>query len=370
MNEKGYEFTRYDCRLILNRLDRDYDTKINYDDLKFLFKTHITEIVYDDKEVNEISNNLTFGNKSGKNSSENSNTCGNSYNNTYNNLYTDSNSIRRTNNKNYKNNNKNNYTFESYIEDLIHLITNFEQMKNILSVTNDIVIIELFYLFDNDKKTGKIDKESFTETIKKFGIQNIFNKSKEIDLIFKQYDTDNDGVLDFDEFYSIFMPLEFEFARLMRNKLVNQNISVDNYSTYGKNKNYNIKLSRNSISLLTKFFTLLIETELKIESNRAKLNSNPLFSTYEEFCKIKDPITNHVNYDSLTNFLVSTPEFNLPNRGSDYFLLLLFDRFIRQGGNYASAYSKNYSQSILPNTRLSFNDFVEEISPKYSTNSY
>jgi len=78
--------------------------------------------------------------------------------------------------------------FKSILEELKEL----EKMRLDLSRNHEIILIELFKLFDLGE-TGAIDKSNFYKTLKKFGLN---LTEKEIALIFKEYDGDLDGCLE------------------------------------------------------------------------------------------------------------------------------------------------------------------------------
>ncbi len=80
-------------------------------------------------------------------------------------------------------------TLPKLLKLILEELKELEKIKLELSRNKEIVLIELFKLFDNGE-TGAIDKINFYKTLKKFGLN---LKDKEIYLIFKEYDSDLDG---------------------------------------------------------------------------------------------------------------------------------------------------------------------------------
>jgi Ca2+-binding EF-hand superfamily protein len=83
-------------------------------------------------------------------------------------------------------------TLPKFLKLLLEEIKEMEKYRLELSRNNEIVILELFKLFDYNE-TGAIDKINFYKTLKKFGLNLIEN---EINLIFREFDNDNDGCLE------------------------------------------------------------------------------------------------------------------------------------------------------------------------------
>ena len=83
-------------------------------------------------------------------------------------------------------------TLPKFLKNLLEELKEIEKIRLELSRNNEIVIIELFKLFDYNG-TGAIDKINFYKTLKKFGLN---LKENEINLIFKEFDNDNDGCLE------------------------------------------------------------------------------------------------------------------------------------------------------------------------------
>jgi Ca2+-binding EF-hand superfamily protein len=83
-------------------------------------------------------------------------------------------------------------TLPRFLKLLLEEIKEMEKYRLELSRNNEIVILELFKLFDYNE-TGAIDKTNFFKTLKKFGLNLIEN---EINLIFREFDNDSDGCLE------------------------------------------------------------------------------------------------------------------------------------------------------------------------------
>ena len=324
LNEKGYDFSREECKMALLRLDRDNDGKVNYQELKFLFKTHITAI--NDKEGKYACNPQEKVSRIKIN--EKNFTNFNNHNEYDKHYYLNHNNNSNKFKKNIKISNGQIHmiTFPKFIQVILNLEIKIEEIKNQLALCTDIVLLELYYLFlQNNNNINKISKNNFQETIKKF---NILATQTEIELIFKTYDKDNDDHIDFTEFTKIFLPYDKQYAKLMENKIESEGDQI---------------ISNESKILLVKFFTNLILNENTIEANRQKLCNKENFSAYEEFSKIKSIYNNKADFDSLYSFM---KEFNLVNNNHSQ-IYLVFKRFDKDSDG-----------------KISFNEFVQEITPK------
>jgi Ca2+-binding EF-hand superfamily protein len=222
-------------------------------------------------------------------------------------------------------NNYNFFSLDNYIQEMIPLESNLEEIKKDLATCNDVIIQELFGLFNSLKNENKIDKISFQKTLNKFFI---YPTDEEIDLIFSRYDIDGDSYLEFFELSEIFLPFSQEHAKIMKNRITTKP---------------NSKISQESKSYLIKFFKTLINNEAHFELNRRKLCSREFFSAYEEFAKLK---TFNQNYADLDTFFYFINDGKILFRTKNE-INLIFNKFDRDKDG-----------------KITFNEFIKEITPQ------
>lgn len=223
---------------------------------------------------------------------------------------------------------KNNYNFFSlsnYIQEMIPLESNLEEIKKDLANCNDVILQELFGLFNSIKNQNKVDKLSFQKILNKFLV---YPTDEEIDLIFSRYDKDGDLFLDFYEFSEIFLPFSPEHIKIMKNRLPMKP---------------NNKISYDSKSYLIKLLKTLINNEAHLELNRRKLCSLEFFSAYEEFAKLK---TFNQNFADLETFFYFINDQKILIRFKNE-INLIFNKFDRDSDG-----------------KISFNEFIKEITPQ------
>jgi hypothetical protein len=214
------------------------------------------------------------------------------------------------------------FNLENFFFEILKSDLKIEDLKNTLAISKDIIILELFYLFDLNN-TNNINKKVFQKSLKKF---NIFPTDQDIELIYRRYDSDSDAHLDFYEFLDIFLPINPEYCKMMKNRMndINEN-QISNQSKFN----------------LIRFFKMIIDNEIKIESNRKLLCSQLGFSAYEEFRKIKSTYMNKVDIESLKEYL----------------------------NNYSCLYPSDFNLILRrfdkdKDGKISFDDFVDQITPR------
>ena len=79
-------------------------------------------------------------------------------------------------------------TLAKFFKLILEELKELEKLKLEISRNSEIILIELFKLFDMGE-TGTIDKINFFKTLKKFGLE---LTDLEIKLIFREYDLDLD----------------------------------------------------------------------------------------------------------------------------------------------------------------------------------
>jgi len=83
-------------------------------------------------------------------------------------------------------------TLPKFLKLILEELKELEKLKLDLSSNHEIVLIELFKLFDMGE-TGMIDKTNFFKILRKFGLT---LTEREINLIYREYDSDLDGCLE------------------------------------------------------------------------------------------------------------------------------------------------------------------------------
>lgn len=80
-------------------------------------------------------------------------------------------------------------TLPKFFQMILENLKEMEKIKLEISRNEEIVLIELFKLFDWGE-TGAVDKINFYKTLTKFGLN---LTDQEINLIYREYDKDKDG---------------------------------------------------------------------------------------------------------------------------------------------------------------------------------
>ena len=84
-------------------------------------------------------------------------------------------------------------TLPKFLKLILEELKELEKLKLDLSSNHEIVLIELFKLFDMGE-TGMIDKTNFFKILRKFGLT---LTEREINLIYREYDCDLDGCFEY-----------------------------------------------------------------------------------------------------------------------------------------------------------------------------
>jgi hypothetical protein len=163
--------------------------KINYKELKFIFKVHISN--QEEEYIYSAKKKINFQSYNSKEKLDKINTKNFSAT-----LFSEANSKRYINNLSPAKNTKElkiiPITFPKYLENFIKKENEMEIIRLNMAVCNDIILSELFFLFDFTQQ-NQISKKNFQDTLNKF---QVYPTNEEIDLIFKSYDLDGNGVLE------------------------------------------------------------------------------------------------------------------------------------------------------------------------------
>ena len=148
--------------------------------------------------------------------------------------------------------------FIDYIHSISILENKSENIRESISLCNDISLIDIFEKFDINKN-NLISKLDFREICKKEYF--LFPNDNQIKLLYSRYDLDNDGNLNFEEFMNMISPLKKEYTAL-----------------YEKEEKDNNIISFASKKKIIEFLKNIIDNEVFNYEIRTKLISNENFN--------------------------------------------------------------------------------------------
>jgi hypothetical protein len=90
----------------------------------------------------------------------------------------------------------------NYISEVLKAESKLEKAKTELTLRRDFSVASAFTLFSSNLQK-KINKKDFIEKSQRLGIS---QQEKEIELLYKRYDSNQDGQLGFQEFSNLFSP--------------------------------------------------------------------------------------------------------------------------------------------------------------------
>ena len=184
-------------------------------------------------------------------------------------------------NKSKENINKSISNFIKYIQFLLIKEKHTLDLKDNLSLREDISLKNLFCIFDYNKK-NKISKKEFKVVCKK--IFGLYPTSDQINLVYKRYDKDKDNNLNIKEFLNMIKPIKEEYVCLLFNKEKNAN---DN--------NINMK----SKKMFSDVIRAIIEDEGNYYKFKYDLENKNLFELNEFWNEIKNYFSNENGIDKL-----------------------------------------------------------------------
>ena len=151
--------------------------------------------------------------------------------------------------------------FIDYVHSLILFENLSENLKESISLCNDISISDLFQIFNKDKD-GYISKNNFMKICQnKFYI---YPTEQQIKLLYDRYDLNNDGILNFEEFTKMLSPMKEEYLSLNKQE-TKKCINLNNISFDTK-------------KLVIEFFKRIIENESLIYDMKIKLINEKKFN--------------------------------------------------------------------------------------------
>lgn len=229
-----------ELRIIFDRLDRNGDRKISYNELKLLFRTHVS--LKDNEDIIVIA---------GLN------------NNNKNDFAISHSDKASTQISNYLTQ----IDLTKFLLDLMKYETILQNAKSKLYLNEEIVPIELFYLFDCNNENG-ITKSGFRQTLNTFC--RLSPTALEINLLFHHYSPNNEDMLTYDEFKRMIIP---NISLALKERMISFNSEPISEKTKNEIKNH---------------FQVLLTIESKIEKIRHQFTNSKSFSAYEQFLFLKN----------------------------------------------------------------------------------
>ena len=163
--------------------------------------------------------------------------------------------------------NKSLSSFIKYIQYLLQKEKFIFDLKDKLSLREDITLKDLFCIFDYNKRNC-ISKKEFKVVCKK--IFGLYPTSDQVNLVFKRYDKDKDENLNLKEFLYMIKPLKEEYACFLFNKNKNQGIN-----------NINKNINTQSKKIFNDVIKTIIENEGYYYKFKDDLDNNDLFDLNE-----------------------------------------------------------------------------------------
>ena len=190
-----------------------------------------------------------------------------------------------------------------YIKLEILMEIEIEQTKIILSKNEDFNIKTLFNIFESKTYPKKISISSFKRASNKF---NVDLSNKDLYLIFKKYDIEKKGYLEYEDFFNIFVPYEKEY----RDNILKKEILIES-------------ISNETSIIIEAILSKNIEFENQLDRMRKEMNVHKQ-NIKEYFDLIDKDKKGFIIYDDLHNFMNNYLENNLNNQiGINLFFLKL-----------------------------------------------
>jgi Ca2+-binding EF-hand superfamily protein len=211
-----------------------------------------------------------------------------------------------------------------WFQEEIKINRDVERKKNELSLKHDFNLFDAFRMFDR-QGTGYANLNDFQETFEYF---NFSAPKDEIFLLIKHFS--NSGQLNFKQFSEVISPKQEEYARILRNRSSNDlDLEFPEFS-------------RETLNTFLETFRLLLDAESLAERVRQRLTRMPDFSLYQAFMAVDKGRDGFITIDEFQSVLQSHSIF-----ASTKDLQSLLGK-----------YDKN------KDGRVSYTDFIEEITPK------
>ena len=211
-----------------------------------------------------------------------------------------------------------------WFQEEIKISRDIEKKKNELSLKHDFNIPDAFRLFDQSD-SGLVTLPDLQETFTYF---NFSAPKDEIYLLLKHYS--NCGQLNISEFSEMISPKQEEYNRILRNR--SSNMPESDFPLF----------SSETLKTFLEMFRLMLDAESLAERVRQKLSRMPDFSLYQAFMAVDKDRNGFITIDEFQRILNS---HNIFASSKDLQSLM-------------GKYDKNRDG------RVSYTDFVQEITPK------
>lgn len=198
-----------------------------------------------------------------------------------------------------------------------------------LALKSDFTLVDAFKLFDS-RGYGYLTKNDLESILKSLGI---YPTEEELYLLFSDYDRDEDGRLRYSDLCEMLAPKEHDYLSLIQNR---------------SRSNHKDVFSRETNIQLSKTLRTLISNENFAEKLRHEISKRPEFNATEAFSSLDYNGNGFISLDEFRKFLAENGKFP-----SDFDLIGLMNRYDRNKDG-----------------RVSFTEFVKEITPKLSRKPY
>ena len=205
-----------------------------------------------------------------------------------------------------------------------------EHGKHQIALKTDFNICDAFRIFD-ERECGYLGFTDFKNGLADIGV---VEPHESIELFFKRYDRDGDGLIAFSEFADAFTPMEQYYASILGRRTS----SHRRINPYRKDDIFEHNTAVEFKNMMRTHFQL----ETAAEVLRGSVNRNPMFNVDEAFNICDLNRNGRISHDEL-RLLLESRGLNISNTEAKH----LFAKFDRND-----------------NQLINFEEFVEEVRPK------
>ena len=198
-----------------------------------------------------------------------------------------------------------------------------EISKENLAFCSDVNLTNLYQFFDCSQRNS-ISSIDISQVLKEL---NLFLSINDIKILFKAYDKNFDGRLDYDEFCNLFLPKKYSVA-----KLISERLPYENFKGF----------SQETKEKIISVFNTIIEGENSNDKIRNELNLIPGFNSFDLFNLIKKNFCTGIYKEDIIDFMEKNGKFLQP-----FETKLLIDKLDKDNDGI-----------------ISYNEFMIELMPK------
>lgn len=171
--------------------------------------------------------------------------------------------------------------FLNFLKDTISIENEIERSKSDLVLRSDFNVEDAFRIFELDGRGYLSDLDL------KYGLNalDLFPTSEEISLFIKRYDTRNEGVISYANFFDVVAPLDREYRRMLEVRLP---------SAYPSRNKVDVFLPSTKL-YFQNLLSLILKSEARVEGWRQRLNKLPRFSVRTMFDRIDRIEKNYIS---------------------------------------------------------------------------